>query len=274
VGVYAAELFFERRPTLTRAAFVEAVRRFSPTAELLGGDSTEGPLAVLHDEYPVTYSDGPVLPARIVFILSKEAPTLDKYDSALQQAWDFPDARATVSRATSCGLLTDLMGGPLSPADRLSVFQRTLDGLLTLVQPLAIHWEASDRLIEPRQYAAREPRKYPDPQAGAINVRLVRIENASGDTGDIVMDSRGLDVFGLPDVQCHFRGLEAGRIAGLIYGVAAYLFEKGDVIEDGHTVEGLDGQKWRCQHEAALVGPDRVVLDIDPGPPHAPGNRA
>ena len=274
MGVYAAELFFERRPTLTRAAFVEAVRRFSPTVELLGGDKAEGPLAVLHNDYPVTYSDGPVLPAQTVFLLTDKDPSLDALESALQQTWDFPDAREIVSRATSCGLLTDLMAGPLSPVDRLSAFQRTLDGLLTLVQPLAIHWQASDRLVEPRQYTAGGPRKYPDPQAGPINVRLFRIENAAGDTGDVVMDSRGLDVFGLPDVQCHFRGLEAGPMAGLLYGIAAYLIEKGDVIENGHTVEGLDGQKWRCQHEAAMVGPDRVVLDINPGAPHAAGNRA
>lgn len=220
MGIYAAELLFERRPTLTRAAFGEAVRRFSPTAELLGGEKTDGPLAVLHDDYPVAYSDGPVVPAQTVFMLTDKGPGLDRLESALQQARDFLDARAAVSRATSCGLLTDLMAGPLSPADRLSAFQRTLDGLLTLVQPVAIHWQASDRLIEPRQYSEGVPRSYPDPQAGAINVRLFRIENASDDTGDIVMDSRGLDVFGLPDVQCHFRGLERGRVAGLLYGVA------------------------------------------------------
>jgi hypothetical protein len=41
----------------------------------------------------------------------------------------------------------------------------------------------------------------------------------------------------------------------------------GDVIEDGHTVEGIaPGSKWRCRHEDALASPSRVVIDINPGP--------
>ena len=31
------------------------------------------------------------------------------------------------------------------------------------------------------------------------------------------------------------------------------------------------GSRWRCQHEESLLKPTRVVLDIDPGPPHAAG---
>ncbi len=53
-----------------------------------------------------------------------------------------------------------------------------------------------------------------------------------------------------------------------------YIFESGDVIENGHTVEGITaGSKWRCQHEDSLLKPTRIVLDLDPGPPHSAGNR-
>ena len=47
-----------------------------------------------------------------------------------------------------------------------------------------------------------------------------------------------------------------------------------DVIESGHTVGGLEpGEKWRCQHEDAMVPPERVVLDLNPGLDHAAGGR-
>ena len=63
-------------------------------------------------------------------------------------------------------------------------------------------------------------------------------------------------------------------MAALLANTGHYLFEQGDVIADGHTVEGLEpGRGWRCQHEDALVPPSRVVLDLDPGPPHAAGDR-
>jgi hypothetical protein len=46
------------------------------------------------------------------------------------------------------------------------------------------------------------------------------------------------------------------------------------VIEDGHTVDGVQpGQKWLCRHELAVVGPEREVVDMNPGPPYAAGAR-
>lgn len=207
-------------------------------------------------------------------MITDKAPNVDRLDSALQQAWDFPAASEAPDRARGAALLTDLMSSPLDPRDRLNVFQRTLDGVLTLLSPVAIHWQASDRLVDPASYSLREPKKYPDILAGALNVRLFRVESETGDTGNIVMDSRGLDSFGLPDVQCHFRGLQPGRVAAHLCNIAAYLFEHGDVVESGHTVDGLDdGQKWVCQPEEALVPPEREVLDINPGTPFAAGDR-
>ena len=38
---------------------------------------------------------------------------------------------------------------------------------------------------------------------------------------------------------------------------ANYVFERGDVIRDGDTIEGIEpGEKWRCLQEEALIPPD------------------
>jgi hypothetical protein len=75
---------------------------------------------------------------------------------------------------------------------------------------------------------------------------------------------------GLPDVQCHFHALEPEDVAQLLYDTALYVFEHVDVIEDGHTVEGIPStEQWVCHHDDALIGPDRIVLDLVPGPRHA-----
>lgn len=43
---------------------------------------------------------------------------------------------------------------------------------------------------------------------------------------------------------------------------------------DGNTISGVRGDEhWRCRHGPALVGPDRLVIDIDPGAPYAAGGR-
>ena len=88
------------------------------------------------------------------------------------------------------------------------------------------------------------------------------------------MDTLGLAALGLPDLQCHFHGLDCNDVARLLHNLGLYVFENGDIIEDGHTIDGpKPGDKWRCQHEMALVKPERMVLDINPGAPYAAGNR-
>jgi hypothetical protein len=52
------------------------------------------------------------------------------------------------------------------------------------------------------------------------------------------------------------------------------IFQKGPVIESGQTVAGIQpGSKWRCQFENSLLEPKRELLDLNPGGPHAAGNR-
>lgn len=91
----------------------------------------------------------------------------------------------------------------------------------------------------------------------------------------MLMDTLGLAALGLPDLQCHFRSLTPNEVALLLYSLASYVFEHGDVIANGHTVEGIAaGSRWRCRHEVSLVPPEREVIDIDPGDPFAAGSRA
>ena len=68
-----------------------------------------------------------------------------------------------------------------------------------------------------------------------MNVRLFRVE---GSASDVVMDTLGLQVFGLPDLQCHCHGIELPRLATYLRNAANYVFERGDVIRDGDTIEG------------------------------------
>jgi hypothetical protein len=102
----------------------------------------------------------------------------------------------------------------------------------------------------------------------------VRFYNIEDSGGEIVMDTLGSGALGLTDLQMHYRDLEPQKVAGLLYDVATYLLEQGDVIDNGHTVQGfLPEDRWQCLHEMSLLEPQRLVLDIDPGPPFAAGQR-
>ena len=164
------------------------------------------------------------------------------------------------------------MSANLQYQDRLDVFTRALLGVLELAPPEAIHWVPSQQIVNPIAYlkAAKE-----SPAAhffaGPVNVRFFTIQSSGG---DMLMDTLGLAALGLPDLQCHYRIMEPGDVGRTLYDLALYIYQQGDVIKNGHTVEGVPpGSKWRAQHEKALVEPDREVIDLDPGPPYAAGKR-
>lgn len=56
----------------------------------------------------------------------------------------------------------------------------------------------------------------------------------------------------------------------------ADVVEQGDIIQDRNTTSGIsDADQWRCQHEMAILAPERMVhdIDIDTGRRHAAGER-
>ena len=150
------------------------------------------------------------------------------------------------------------------PAQRLAVFRATVLAVCRLTGPVAAWWPTTGQLLSP-------PSPDGPPLMGLVNVRLFRVE---GSASDVVMDTLGLQVFGLPDLQCHCHDIDLPRLATYLRNAALYVFEHGDVIHDGDTIEGMEpGEKWRCQPEAALVPPDRLVIDLDPGEEYAAGER-
>jgi hypothetical protein len=130
--------------------------------------------------------------------------------------------------------------------------------------PVAVWWPHSQKVSDPETLA-------PDDLGGIVNVRFFSV---AGDDEAMVLDTLGLHVFGLPDLQCHFRDRDPGEIAGLLYATALYVFDAGDVIADGNTISGPDGEgRYVCRRETSLLEPSRLVLDVDLGDPYAAGVR-
>jgi hypothetical protein len=265
----AALLYEVRPPALDKAALTGALRQFCGQVEPFGDEAN---LFFAFPEHRVTYADGQSIPAQATIFDSFEELTPKQLpEPALAQTWDWPEARQVVERCRTRIMVNEMMAGGLPREERLPLFYGVVKALLAVAPCQALHWWSSERVVEPAAFLrAREPGGGPA-LFPAANVRMFNIKDRPAER---VMDSLGLATFGLPDVQCHFTGLEPEKVARLLYNAATYLFDAGDVIEDGHTIDGIEpGQQWRCQHEMSLVGPRRMVLDVDPGPPFAAGNR-
>lgn len=156
---------------------------------------------------------------------------------------------------------------------RLNLFQKSLYSILETIPCQAINCHLIQQIINPLQYLANKPEDEDyDLLFGAMNVRLFNIE---GSENEILMDTIGLGSLGLPDLQCHFKNLNPNDIAKMLRTYGDYILKKGDVINDGETIQGLSANdKWKCKHEISLVEPKRIILDINPGKEFAAGNRA
>jgi Domain of unknown function (DUF4261) len=124
---------------------------------------------------------------------------------------------------------------------------------------VAIHWIPSQRVVDPAAYLVPDPSR-PLAQA-AVNVRRFRVEG--GAPGWNVMDTVGMAPLLLPDLECRFFGLDPDEVAMRLWYYASCLFEKGDVILDGHTIVGIGGA-WTCRRAVSSVGPARPVIAMIP----------
>lgn len=253
------ELLVDEPLVVVPDRIAELARRQSPSARLV--DGTTG-ILLSHDEITHAYADGVVAPVQTAILPTEKVRTPNETD--LSQTWDFPEAAETLSRVTAQLTVAELLGMAHTAPARIAAFSSVLRAAIEALDPTALWAPHSQQLIRPRTFLENQ-------LAAFVNVRMFNIE---GSEGAIVMDTVGLHIFRLPDIQCHFRRLDPSAVANILYNTAAYLVEEGDVIEDGDTISGIRRREtWRCQHEMALIEPERVVLDINTGRRHAVGDR-
>lgn len=232
-------------------------------------NSATGPFLLFHKRHPVRFKEGEI-PAQTA-ILRADAPIkLDAYSGDIQQSWGFRDCVSTLAASCHTLIITEMMTRPLPPTDRIRLFHGVLQAVIELTTPDALVFKHSQQVVHPQAYLDCLD-KPPILRAGSLNVRFFNISNSSG---DMLMDTRGLTEVGLHDLQCHFRELDPNDVSEILFNTAVYLFENGPVIEPGNTIAGIDkDSKWVCQFENSLVGPDRELLDMNPGAPYAAGGR-
>jgi hypothetical protein len=245
------ELWYTEAPDLGDPWLLEELRSVSPATQL----QLES-IVVPHGDEPS--------PLLTVIMAGSRLGENGKTLPDISQTWDWKDAEAAVAKCRCSLLLTEMFGEGRTPQKRWSAMSSVVAETARLTHPMVISWPQSQRVGDPKLFTA-------DDLDGLINVRYFSISN---DPGAMVMDSLGLHVFGLPDVQCHFRDRDAGEIATMLFATAAYLFRAGDVIADGNTISGANGdERLTCFHEPALLEPSRQVIDVDLGDPYAAGQR-
>ena len=255
-----AELWFEQAPDLSDPRLLEALRTLSPNAQ-----AQQESLTVPYRS-PASNGRTEGGPAPLVTVVMPSSPVGEagKQRPDVRQTWDWEGAEVAVARAGAGVLVTELPVAGWSLADRVKALTRVVDAVAGWSRPVAVWWPHSQKVSDPETLA-------PEDLNGIVNVRFFTV---AGDDEALVLDTLGLHVFGLPDLQCHFRDRNPGEIAAMLYATAVYVFDSGDVIADGDTISGPDGEgRYLCRRETSLLEPTRLVLDVDLGDPYAAGRR-
>lgn len=276
-SVYFFIPLFENPVTMPQTeVFRKALAQEFGNVEVLGQFETPqkpGDLAgfLLHD-YPVYYEKDQLNAPSQLVVYGADAFDKSQWDDMVTaQFWDCPEKDTFMPRCNYSILCSNLMAAGLPRLEQYGIMWRYAQAMLKLFPDcIGIYWPHSQKLLSRKRMSEpgwnSENLYFLD---GGLNVRFF---NISGTDGEMVFDTMGLVSIGLPDLQVHCKNLEPNDVVMFLRNLAAYLYQEGDIIEDGNTVEGIDGGKWRCQREASLILPERPVLDIHAGQ-FAGGNR-
>lgn len=217
--------------------------------------------------FGISTADG-VLLAAIAYETNEGVAHEDAVRAAAAQTWDWPEAAEVPARTRATVVVEVEPTATLDRAQTLRVAQAAVQAAFGLCSVVAVHWLPSERLVAPEQW--HESLSHGGaPADHAINVRLFRV--AGGRAGEGVMDTLGLGAFGLPDLECHFHGLDLGLVAQLLFAYAEYLFEKGDVLDADSLVRGTAShEEWECERGEASVAPPRRIVRLLPDPANRP----
>lgn len=204
------------------------------------------------------------IPAQcIVAVADEDKSHVELPEVAFQQNWHWQEAKDVAGQCKYEVLVTDLMTRSLAYKERVNVYMNFLVAVCKAMKPDAVYVTASQKLVKPSELIAMWEGEEKQILYTLCNVRLYNISNSA--TKELLMDSVGLHSIGLPDLEIRFAGFDESAIAALLWNYVYYVYEHGDVIENGNTLEGLDkGSKWKCERLESLVAPERIVINVIP----------
>lgn len=263
------ELHFEEQVEFRFSAFHTMVQELlNEEVGLPEKDPPPGQFLLVHQNHPVQYLYSEVFPqTRLSFFHQPTEP--QAYEQEIKQSWHTEQPAQLLQGCLGHCVVSEHLATNQFPIKRTRLFHATLHAACALIQPKALVFRHSQQVISPVEYLGAWE-QVPIYRPGSLNVRFYQV---SEDGQEMLMDTRGLDEIGLPDLQCHFRELEPKEVGKTLRNIAYYMFEHGPIIQSGDSVGSTSGERWTCRRETSLMKPARDLLDLNPGQPYAAGKR-
>lgn len=266
---YSVELYIKENPIILENKLLENIKKYCGNVKIISNQDKNLTFAFM--DYILNYRNVSV-PVTMMISINDEESESEKLRRSLEQSWNYDKDKGVIESCKIKVLVTDLMAIGLEYKKRVELFQKALYAIVELITCEGINFHIAEQVISREDYLENNPLndEY-DPLFGILNVRLFKIE---GQKNEYIMDTLGLSSIGLCDLQCHFKNLDPSEISNILYSYGYYIFDNQNAVDNMTTIEGISKKdKWKCRHEVALVKPERVVLDINPGKEFSSKNR-
>lgn len=253
-----AKLLFADKPAIDKGRITSELQTVHPGVHSPDGEST---LLYFFPDTTVQFEDRSIAAQCMIFLPNAGDEKAEVDPEAFKQNWHWAEADEAADACRFGFLVSDFMSRTLDYKTRLTLFMDFLMAVTRVVGPQAVYSVAAQKLIAPDDLVDSWTNADQRTLHGLVNVRLFNISN--GSAGEILMDTVGLHLLGLPDFQIRFANLDEGAVGQALWNYAYYVYEHGDIITDGSTIQGLTPQsKWKCQRHIAAVAPERVVINL------------
>lgn len=185
------------------------------------------------------------------------------------QMWECPESERILAESKYHVVAVDMMGAGIADYKRRAhLLCEYAEALVELFPDCtAILFQNSGKMYTADDFRAIDVSEDVRFIKYAVTVRLFNIAG----TGDQVVDSLGMGMLNLPDVQYHFHGMDPNEVVLHAYQTCSYNYDNHAPIKSGETIDGIrDGElaqdiQWKCRYEEALIQPIRPVMDINVG---------
>lgn len=273
-GPFVIQLLFkEPVPMPDKAAMTAVMEKHIGPAECFCHDKQTAGFAALN--HIADFKDGKC-PVQLMVMGCGKFKGKDFDAFLVSQMWDCSEDRERILRECRYQVVAaDMLAGALPSLERADLDMDFLEALSELFSSCeAFYFANCGKLVlggDVRSSRIEGPDRF---IRFGVNARFFNVQ----DTDDMIVDTVGMSMLFLPDVQYHFHGMDPNWVVNHAYNTASYILEHGNPIESGETIAGIkDGDicgdiRWNCQYERALIQPARDVLDICMGE-YAAGTR-
>lgn len=276
-GVFMVQLLMKEKCDVpTAEGMTEILSKHLGKVEAFGDQNKEkGFFSFAAWDYQSEFSDAKV-PVQLS-IMGCEPFQADRIDEMNRsQMWNCQEDRDRIlSECKYAVTSVDMLGGGLKAQIRANMLMDYLEALLELYPTCeAVYSLNSGKLILADTIRSGQVKGLDRFIQYCVNARFFNING----TNDHVVDTLGLSLLYIEDLQYHFHDMDPNWVVGHAYSMASYILSNDCPIKNGDTIDGIAGGRivqdiqWKCCFEDSLIGPKRPVLDVCMGE-YAAGER-